>query len=597
LTPQILLRGTGVFPDVGVGRVVLLNNSQVIRELIPFYCVLEEEVHDEVERFLKAVETTKQEIEELKTSMAEKLSASHLAIFDAHLLVLDDSMLMNRTIDHIKKHKHNAEHAFHTIMNELLKQFSGLEDAYLKEKSEDLHDISSRVIHNLMHKDKLKEIDTIVITEPTVLVAQVIHPSDLKLLSNPNVVGIATDLGGKTTHTAIIAKALELPAVVGLHDVTTRVTDGEIIVVDGAEGQVLLSPSEEEARFYRRKHEMRLQLMDELKSLSELQSITTDGTAVRLLANIELEEESEKAQFFNADGIGLYRSEFIFLTVAPSLPTEEQHFSVYKRLIKEIKGEIVIRTLDLGGEKFFHEVLETFSQQNPVLGLRAVRFCMKRKDIFRTQLRAILRASALSDRVRLMFPLISGVDELKSVLQFLNTVKNELDKEKIDYNHNLKTGIMIEVPAAAAIPDLLAEYVDFFSIGTNDLIQYFLAIDRTNDEVNYLYQPLHPGLIRTLRDIFRIGKERSVKVSVCGEMAGNPRFTLLLLGLGLREFSMTPSSIPVIKKIVNSVSLASCEALVTEVLSMEASKEIEAFVTEKNREIIPEFDRILKSLF
>ncbi len=596
MSPQILLQGTGVFPDVGIGRVVLLNNSQMIRELIPFYCVLKEQVHEEIERFLKAVETTKQEIEELKTSMSEKLSASHLAIFDAHLLVLDDSLLMNKTIEYIKKNKHNAEHAFHTTMNELLKQFESLDDAYLKEKSEDLHDISSRVIHNLMHEDKLKEIDTIVITEPTVLVAQVIHPSDLKLLSNPNVVGIATDLGGKTTHTAIIAKALELPAVVGLHNITAQVTDGEMIIVDGVEGLVLISPSKKEAQFYGSKHEMRIQLMDELKSLSELKSVTIDGTTIRLLANIELEEESEKAQFFNADGIGLYRSEFIFLTVAPALPTEEQHFAVYKRLIKEIEGEIVIRTLDLGGEKFFHEVLETFSQQNPVLGLRAVRFCMRRKDIFRTQLRAILRASALSDRVRLMFPLISGVDELKSVLDFLDSIKLELDKEGIAYNHDLKTGIMIEVPAAAAIPDLLAKHVDFFSVGTNDLIQYFLAIDRTNDEVNYLYQPLHPGLIRLLRDIFRAAKTHNVRVSVCGEMAGNPRFTLLLLGLGLREFSMTPSSIPVIKKIVNSVNLAVCEDLATEVMQMEASKEIEAFITKKNQDIIPEFERILKSL-
>ncbi|MCK5878974.1 MAG: phosphoenolpyruvate--protein phosphotransferase, partial [Holophagae bacterium] len=461
MSPRTLMRGTGVFPDVGVGRVVLLNNSQVIRELIPFYCVLEGEIEREVDRFLQSLETTKQEIKDLKKSMSEKLSASHLAIFDAHLLVLDDSLLMNKTIEHIKKNKHNAEHSFNTIMNELLKQFSGLDDAYLKEKSEDLHDISNRVIHNLMHKDKLKEIDSITITEPTVLVAQVIHPSDLKLLSNPNIVGIATDLGGKTTHTAIIAKALELPAVVGLHDVSKQTDNDEIMIVDGVEGQILIRPSEEETRQYKQKHEMRVQLMSELKLLSDVKPVTTDGVSLSLMANIELEEEVEKVRSFNAQGVGLYRSEFIFLNVAPELPTEAQHFAVYKNLAENVKGQIVIRTLDLGGEKFFHEVLATYSQQNPVLGLRAVRFCMKRKDIFRTQLRAILRASALSDRVCLMFPLISGVDELTSVLGFLETVKNELDSEGIAYNRDLKTGIMIEVPSAAAIPDLLARHVDF----------------------------------------------------------------------------------------------------------------------------------------
>lgn len=596
MSPRTLMRGTGVFPDVGVGRVVILNNSQAMRELIPFYCVIKDHIQREVERFLEAVETTKQEIEELKKSMSEKLSASHLAIFDAHLMVLDDSLLMNKTIEHIKKNKHNAEHSFNTIMNELLKQFSGLDDAYLKEKSEDLHDISNRVIHNLMHKDKLKEIDSITITEPTVLVAQVIHPSDLKLLSNPNIAGIATDLGGKTTHTAIIAKALELPAVVGLHNVTNQTGDGDIMIVDGVEGQVLIRPTKVETRQYKQKHEMRVQLMSELRLLSDLKPVTTDGVSVSLLANIELEEEIKKARSFNAEGIGLYRSEFIFLSVAPALPTEAQHFSVYKNLVENTKGEIVIRTLDLGGEKFFHEVLETFSQQNPVLGLRAVRFCMKRKDIFRAQLRAILRASALSDRVRLMFPLISGVDELRSVLDFLETVKKELDMEGIPYNRDIQTGIMIEVPSAAAIPDLLARHVDFFSIGTNDLIQYFLAIDRTNDEVNYLYQPLHPGLIRLLQSIFQGAEKYDVRVSVCGEMAGNPRFTVLLLGLGLREFSMTPSSIPVIKKIVTSVSVDTCRKIALEALKMDASMEIETYIAKKNREIVPEFERILKSL-
>ncbi len=588
---NIELQGTGVFPDVAVGRVILLNTRS--HDIIPFYCVLEEEVEREKERFERAVEQTCKQIEELKRSMADRLSATHLGIFDAHLLVLQDSLLINSTLKRIAEERFNAEHAFHGIVKNLLKQFSELDDPYLREKSEDLQDISQRVIQNLMSGDEGVRPERIHVTEPSVVVAHVVHPSDLKMLTDNNIIGMATDVGGRTTHTAIIAKALELPTVVGLHNVTTTAVDGETIVVDGVSGKVILSPDEKIATRYRNIHERNLKRRLELAEGGKDEVQTLDGVPVKVCANIELEEEIERTQRFRADGIGLYRSEFIFLNVAPMLPTEEQHFAFYSRLAQEVRGDITIRTLDLGGEKFFHEVLESDSEQNPVLGLRAVRFCMKRKDVFRTQLRAILRASALSERIRVMFPLISGTDELRDVLDFMEAVKEEMEREGLPYNRNLRTGIMIEVPSAAEVSDLLARQVDFFSIGTNDLIQYFLAIDRNNDEVNYLYDPLHPGVLRTILRIIRSAEEADIEVSLCGEMAGNPRYTLLLLGLGLRDFSMTPSTIPLVKQMVSSVNLKDCQKLVKSLMNMDRAEDIAKVLEKTNRQLIPDYDTVL----
>jgi len=589
------LSGTGVFPDVAVGRAVLLNNRT--QDIIPFYCVLDQEIPRERERFLSAVEKTRGQIQDLKKSMADRLSETHLAIFDAHLMVLNDSMLIQQTLDRISSDRHNAEFIFHGITKNLVEQFSELDDPYLRDKRDDVQDISSRVIHNLMHQgseDTQPDAAKLQVSEPSVVVAHIIHPSDIKMLTNHNIVGMATDVGGRTTHTAIIAKALELATVVGLHNVTGETTDGEQIVVDGIEGTVILDPDPDTMERYRRKHERNIARQQAFEDTGLDSVKTRDDVPVQVCANIELEHEISRAAQFHADGIGLYRSEFIFLSVAPMLPTEEQHFTFYRKLAEETRGEVVIRTLDLGGEKFFHEVLEAGSEQNPVLGLRAVRFCMKRKDIFRTQLRAILRASALTNRIKVMFPLISGLDELHEVLFFLDEVKAELKDEGIAFNPNLETGIMIEVPSAAAISDLLAPYVDFFSIGTNDLIQYFLAIDRNNDEVNYLYQPLHPGLVRMLKQVIESAVPHNVDVSLCGEMAGNPEYTALLLGLGLQNFSMTPSSIPFIKEIISRLSLSECRELASGALACDTARHVQELVAAANERLVPGYRDMLR---
>jgi len=586
MSNRIKLKGTGIVPDVAIGKAVVLEDKTKI--VIPYYNVLREHIDSEVERFLDALDKTRQQIEGAKNNLNSDLESSHLSIFDTHLMILKDQSLKDKTVKLIKEKLLNAEYAFKEVIKDLIKKFRGMEDEYFKQRREDLEDIATRVIGNLIKKDMNKRID---FKEDTILVAKVIHPSDLSLLYNDKVVGIATDYGGVTTHTSIIAKALNIPTVVGLHNATKVIVDGDIVIVDGIAGEVIVKPQESEKNIYIEKHQKRLSLQKELIEIAKKESITLDGERVSLLANVEVAEEFPALKKFNAEGVGLYRSEFIFLQSAPNLPTEEEHYDFYKKLCSQVDGEVVIRTLDLGGEKFFHEVLEK-DEQNPVLGLRAVRFCLKRKDIFRTQLRAILRVSGEYDKVKVMFPLISGVDELKEVLSFLNEIIEEMKKEKIKINENIKKGIMIEVPSAAEIPDLLAKYVDFFSIGTNDLIQYCLAIDRNNDKVNYLYQPAHPAVLRMVNRVIKSAIDAKIDVSMCGEMAGNPKFTALLLGMGLRKFSMTPASIPLVKAVLRNLKMKDCEELVERVLNMESASQIEKHIIALNHKLIPDYEKI-----
>lgn len=590
MTKETRIRGVGVYPDIAIGKAILLENSYNL--IIPKFKIDKSKVLIEKDRFLDSINLTEKQIIELRNSMSPNLSGAHLAIFDAHLLILKDSMLIDKTLELIDTLQFNAEYSFDKIVKNILFQLGQIEDTYLKQKKDDIQDISKRVINNLLNRDTVDDIKSIKVDEDSVIVANIIHPSDMSLLNSAHIVGLATDSGGITTHTSIIAKALELPAVLGLHIISKVAHDGEIIVVDGIEGEVIVNPEETRKEKYLAKHKEKLSFEQQYIDSAFEKSKTLDNTPIKLLANIEFENEIVKIKKYKANGIGLYRSEFIFLSVTPNLPTEEQHYIFYKKLADEVDGEIVIRTLDLGGEKFFHQVLQKGSETNPVLGLRAVRFCMSRKDIFRTQLRAILRASAVSDNIKIMFPLISGIDEIKEVLSFFEQVKLELNKEGVPYNKNIETGIMIEVPSAAAVADILAGYVDFFSIGTNDLLQYFLAIDRTNDEVSYLYQPLHPGVIRTLKFVIAQEKKTGVKISMCGEMAADPFYTVLLLGLGLRKFSMTPSAIPFIKKIIRQVSIETCERIAKEIDNMQCASEISSYLWVQNLKTIPDFDKI-----
>lgn len=590
MTKETRLRGVGVYPDIAIGKAILLENS--FDTIIPKLNIDKKDILSEKDRFLDAINKTEKQILELKNSMSPNLSGSHLAIFDAHILILKDSMLNDKTLELIEEQLFNAEYAFDKIVKGVLYQLGQIDDPYLKQKKDDIQDISKRVINNLLNMENIDNNKKLDVTEDSIIIANIIHPSDMSLLSSNKIVGLATDSGGVTTHTSIIAKALELPSVLGLHIISQVANDGDTIVVDGIEGEVIVNPEDLKKEIYLQKHNEKVSFEKQYIESSLKKSKTKDNTPIELLANIEFENELSKISKYKANGIGLYRSEFIFLSLTPKLPTEEQHFHFYKKLAKEVEGEIVIRTLDLGGEKFFHQVLQKGSQTNPVLGLRAVRFCMARKDIFKTQLRAILRASALSDNIKVMFPLISGVDEMKEVLSFFEKVKYEMNKEGIPYNKDIETGIMIEVPSAAQVADLLAGYVDFFSIGTNDLLQYFLAIDRTNDEVSYLYQPLHPGVIRTLKFIIDQQNKSDINVSLCGEMAADPFYTILLLGLGLRKFSMTPSAIPFIKKIVRQVDIKTCEKIVDEVKNMHCASEISSYLWVQNLKTIPDFDKI-----
>ena len=588
MSNRIKLKGTGIVPDVAIGKAVILEDKTKIS--IPYYNILKDHIGEEVERFLKAIEQTKKQIEDAKDNLNSDLESDHLSIFDTHLLILRDQSLVQKTVELIKEKFLNAEYAFKEVIKEVIAKFKGMDDEYFKQRREDLEDIATRVIANLVDKDFNKEME---FEEDTILVAKVIHPSDLSILYNEKIVGIATDYGGVTTHTSIIAKALNIPTVVGLHNATKVIMDGDIVIVDGIEGEVIVKPQESEKSVYLEKHQKRLHFQNQLIEIAKKPSLTLDGEKIDLLANVEVAEEFPALKKFNAEGVGLYRSEFIFLQCAPNLPTEEEHYNFYKKLCSQVKGEVVIRTLDLGGEKFFHEVLEK-DEQNPVLGLRAVRFCLRRKDIFRTQLRAILRVSGENEKVKVMFPLISGVDELKEVIDFLEEIKEELKKEGKKINENIQKGIMIEVPSAAEIPDLLAKYVDFFSIGTNDLIQYCLAIDRNNDKVNYLYQPSHPAVIRIVHNVVEAAKNAGIDVSMCGEMAGNPKFTTLLLGMGLRKLSMTPASIPLVKAVLRNVKISDCEQLLERVLNMESASQIEKHIVAINHKLIPDYEKLAR---
>jgi phosphotransferase system enzyme I (PtsI) len=414
-----------------------------------------------------------------------------------------------------------------------------------------------------------------------------VTPADAVRFNRRPIVGFATETGGRTSHTSIIAKSLFLPAVIGVPRLTEIIDNEELVIIDGYEGSILVNPTPALVKEYTSKVSRHEEYERKLLENRGLRAETRDGVVVSMHANIELVEELDDAAKYGAEGIGLYRSEFLFISKSPQLPSEEEHFEVYRRLAESVAPNwAVIRTFDLGGKKLAKEIMGS-KEDNPVLGLRALRLCMKHRDMFKTQLRALLRASAFG-RIKVMFPLVSGVQELRQVKALVREIETELDAEGIDYNHDLDIGIMIEVPSAAMIADILATEADFFAIGTNDLIQYSLAIDRSNENVSYLYEPLHPALLRLIRFVIEAGKKGGIPVSLCGEMAADPLYAVVLLGLGLEVFSMSPASIPVIKNVIRSLRFKDCRRIAELALQKKTAQEIEEFVIESVAMRFPE---------
>lgn len=579
-----IFEGLGMSPGVAIGKAFVMEMAQPV---VWMHRIREGDIEDEIQRFRNAIERTKKSLSEIKNQIGQEMGPEHAYIFDAHLLMLDDPILIDGTIGQVREKRVNAEFALQQVTGELSRTFSSFEDTYLKERGVDVLDVANRIQWQLTRP---KGTATKGPDEPSILLAHEIPPSKLASMDVSNVLGIAMDVGGQTTHTGLLATAWGIPAVVGLRDISVIAKKGETVIVDGSDGVVIISPTDSTLEKYRQKRELYLKREEELVEVRDLPSVTTDGVGITMLANIELKEELEAAfGKFGAQGVGLYRSEFIFLSNPKLMPTELDHADMYSTMAR-IAGEhpINMRTVDLGGEKNL-ESLDIAQEPNPALGLRAVRYGLQRKSIFKAQLRGALRAG-VDGNLRIMIPMISGVGELREVRALLEECQIDLAKEGVPVAEEIPFGVMIEVPSAGIIADIIAREVDFVSVGTNDLIQYLLAIDRGNESVAYLYEPFHPAVLRLLSDIAQKVNAAGKPLSMCGEMAADPAATALLIGMGYHELSMNPANIPVIKSVVRSLNAAECRDLAKEVLQLDSVDEIELFLRQKLEQQYPDIE-------
>ena len=572
----VILQGTGVSPGIAIGTAHLIR--RVDAPISRYQLETKSLVADEIRRFRKAIKGSESQLLEIKRKFQDQEGLETLSILDVHIMILRDRMLIRQTIQNIEEKGVNAEWALRMTLDKYRDVFSKVDDEYLRERVSDVEYAGQRILRNLsgVHHETVSGIG-----DNAIVIARDLSPADTMQMKVERIQGFATDMGGKTSHTAIVARAYEIPAVVGLEKVTTEVRTGDLVIIDGTAGAVIVNPDPEIVRRYEEKKRHYETIEDSLLKYARKPAVMLDRHRVLIGANIEFTEEIASAVHHGADGIGLYRTEFIYIN-RDRLPTEEEHFCTYKKVV-ESKGIrwATIRTFDLGGDKFMSDP-RLAAEMNPVMGLRAIRFCLREVDLFKVQLRAILRASAYG-RTKVLFPMISGMEELRETKRIFNEVKRELKRDGVPYGRDVKIGIMIEVPSAAIIAEDLAREVDFFSIGTNDLIQYTLAIDRVNERVSYLYEPLHPAVLRLILQIVEAGHKAGIEVAMCGEMAGEPVYTMVLLGLGLDELSMNSLVIPRIKKIIRSVSMKECRKLVDRVMSFNSASEIESFVRDTMR--------------
>ena len=540
---------------------------------VPSYEVSPEKRIDEVARFDRALIATRQQISKIKNEVEKNIGPEEAAIFDAHLMVLEDEALIGETIREFEATGRNIETCFQRVSSRYVQAFSEIDDAYLRERAGDLRDVAQRVLNNL-----LGQVETALnrLADQRVVVAIDISPSASASLDRSAALGLVLDSGSKTSHAVIVARSMNIPCVVGLRNLTTRVANGDWAIVDGYDGVVIVNPSESTLFRYGKIQEQKKSFEARLLEANRQPAITQDGVEVTLMANIERAEEVANVRTYFAQGIGLYRTEFLFLNSA-RMPNEQEQFLDYKSVAESMAPlPVVIRTLDLGGDKPMTGKTDLFPKENnPFMGFRAIRFCLEHQDIFKEQLRAILRASAFG-KVKIMYPMISGVEELARANAVLAECREELKARGVAFDPAMEVGTMIEIPSAAATADLLAEQCAFFSIGTNDLIQYLLAIDRVNDRIAHLYEPTHPAILRTLRSVVDEGHRRGLPVSVCGEMAGDPVFAPLLLGLGVDILSMSPGWVPQVKYLVRAMKMSDARALAAEALRMSSPREIYA---------------------
>ncbi|MEO5720983.1 MAG: phosphoenolpyruvate--protein phosphotransferase [Chthoniobacterales bacterium] len=564
--PETRLYGVGVSPGLAHGKVqVVADDFEEIerRRITP------EEIAGEIGRFETALIQTRAQILEMQQRIAEAIGAKDAAIFDAHLLVVEDRTLIDEVLRKLEGELCNVEFVFNEVATNYSETLSKIDDPYLRERAIDIQDVTRRVISNLQGKAPKAFVET---SEQHILVAHNITPSDTATMDRKQVLAFATDLGSRTSHTAIMARSMGIPAIVGLHDATAKLESGQEVLLDGYNGLLILNPTPETLWHYGElKHRQEL-VAEQLSGLRETKSTTADGRHIVLSANIELPDDVESVVEGGAEGIGLYRTEFLYLN-RPTLPTEEEQFAIYQRVAARVAPHsLIIRTFDLGGDKIASH-MDSDDEQNPFLGLRAIRFSLENLDIFKTQLCAILRASAAGN-VKIMFPMISGVMELRRALVVLDECKAELRAKGVAFDEETDVGAMIEIPSAALCAESLAKEVDFFSVGTNDLIQYAVAVDRLNERIAHLYEPTHPAVLRLLKMVSDAAHAHNIWVGVCGEMAGDLTMVPLLLGLGMDELSVSASLVPRVKRAVQSLTLAECEGLVSEALLMDTPNEI-----------------------
>jgi len=562
-------KGIAASPGIAVGKAYILEKEE--------YCILEykikkEEVEGELERFEVAVESSKKDLGKIKKRVEEELGEKEAYIFQAHLYILEDPLFVQDITKRIRRQRLNAEAAVRRTLKVFEAKFASARAEFIRRRFGDVEDVGEHILRNLLKRPTLTLSH---LEEKIIVVADDLAPSDTASMQKNKILGFATNVGGRTSHSAIMARSMEIPAVVGLGSITSKVQPGSVVILDGNRGRVIVNPSSRQLANYRTEKERFISHRKELEILRSLPPQTLDGREVGLAANIAGPEEVDLAVREGAEGIGLYRTEYLYMNRS-TLPSEDEQMEAYKKVLeKAAPSSVIIRTLDLGGDKFLSH-FPVPAEINPFMGWRAIRLCLERVDIFETQLRAILRASRFGNG-KIMYPMISGVEEVRKVRRILTGIKEKLKREGTPFAENVETGVMIEIPSAAIIADLLAKEVDFFSLGTNDLIQYSLAVDRVNEKVAYLYQPLHPSILRLIDNVVKCAHRENIWVGVCGEMASDPLSVLILLGLGVDEFSVAPTSLLEIKKIIRNTNWEEVQGIAAKLLKSKTSPEARRF--------------------
>jgi phosphotransferase system enzyme I (PtsI) len=574
-------QGIPVSPGVAISQAVILDAQDVP---IPRRHVPRGQIAHEKQRVTEALSKSCDDLQQLRAQAAASIGEEPARIFDFHLGMLRDPVLVQQFEQRIESEAVKGEYAVYIEMRQLALMYQQQDSRYFRDRVGDIWDLERRVLGHLIgtQREQISQLK-----REVVLIAHDLTPSQTAALDKTHIKGIATEAGGRTSHTAILAHALGIPAIVGLEDITADVNTGQTLIIDGNRGQVIIDPDAAQLLEYRQ-HIKRLSAFESsLGELVDLPAETTDGQTIQLQANIEFPQEIGAALEKGAQGIGLYRTEFLFLA-SENEPTEDEQTESYTQAVKALGGRpMTIRTLDLGADKIWSGSPGDHTERNPFLGLRSIRFCLQHLPLFKMQLRAILRAS-VAGPIKIMFPLISNVMELRQAKMILSDVMEDLDDQGIEYDHDIPVGIMIEVPSAALQAKVFNQEVDFFSIGTNDLIQYTVAVDRGNERIASLYSAAHPAVIGLIRDVVRAANRVKIDVSLCGEMAGQPEFVMLLVGLGLRNFSITPPAIPEVKKIIRSVSIEQCNKVARQAMAYDSDREVLNFLRDELRKIVPE---------